>query len=74
MFKRELRLGDTVDDYCIRCRLLTNHAVVTIVNRQVGKVRCEACYFEHDFRHGEGRPKKSELPKKLKELGETPPT
>lgn len=72
MLKRELRLGDTVDDYCIRCRLLTNHAIVTLMNRQVGKVRCETCYFEHDFRHGEGRPKKPEPVKKRPELGESP--
>ena len=24
----EIRLGDIIDDYCSRCRLLTNHAVV----------------------------------------------
>ncbi|MBI4457152.1 MAG: hypothetical protein HY644_14815 [Acidobacteria bacterium] len=68
MLKRELRLGDTVDDYCIRCRLITGHAVVTIVERKAGKVRCETCYFEHNFGHGGGaRHQTSRVGKKDKE-------
>ncbi|HEY2932412.1 MAG TPA: hypothetical protein VGK99_11770 [Acidobacteriota bacterium] len=64
MLKRELRLGDTLDDYCVRCRLLTNHTVVAMVATQVGKVRCETCYFEHEFRNGEGGKKKAERSEK----------
>jgi len=26
------RLGDTIDDYCPRCRLLLNHAVASLVD------------------------------------------
>ena len=27
----ELKLGDTIDDYCSRCQLLMNHYVVSMV-------------------------------------------
>ena len=33
----ELRLGDIIDDYCIKCRRMTNHAIVSIVEEQAAK-------------------------------------
>jgi hypothetical protein len=53
-----LRLGDVVDDFCVKCRRLTNHAIVSLMNSEPAKVRCRTCYHEHDFRHGEPPPKK----------------
>lgn len=47
----ELRLGDVIDDYCVKCRLITNHSIVSILNREPAKVRCRTCYHEHDYRH-----------------------
>jgi len=52
-------LGDLIDDYCPRCRLLLNHAVGSIMGDQVVKVICKTCYTEHAFRHGEGGKKKA---------------
>jgi len=54
----ELRLGDTIDDYCRRCRLLMNHYVVSLVNGEVRKVRCQTCQNEHDYQHGQDAGKK----------------
>lgn len=54
----DLRLGDVIDDYCVKCRRITNHSVVSLVNHEAAKVRCRTCYNEHDFRHGEAPPKK----------------
>jgi hypothetical protein len=54
----DLRLGDEIDDYCVKCRRLTNHAIVSLVKRDPAKVRCRTCYHEHDFRKGEAPPKK----------------
>ncbi|HVX66651.1 MAG TPA: hypothetical protein VHA11_08625 [Bryobacteraceae bacterium] len=53
-----LRLGDIEDDFCVKCKRVTNHAIVSIVNDEPAKVRCRTCYHEHDFRHGEAPPKK----------------
>ena len=53
------RLGDLIDDYCPRCKLLLNHAVASIMEDQVVKVICKTCYTEHAYRHGEGGKKKT---------------
>lgn len=45
------RLGDMVDDYCSRCRLITNHGVMVIVGGKVKRVRCAPCLHEHAFHH-----------------------
>ena len=36
----DLRLGDVIDDFCVKCKRLTNHAIVSIVDEQAAKVRC----------------------------------
>ncbi len=54
----DFRLGDVVDDFCVKCRRVTNHSIVSMMNHEPAKVRCRTCYHEHDFRHGEPPPKK----------------
>jgi len=54
----ELKLGDTIDDYCSRCQLLMDHYVVSLVETEVRKVRCQTCGNEHNYRHGKGGKKK----------------
>lgn len=59
----ELRLGDTIDDYCVKCRRITNHSIVSMLNGEPAKMRCRTCYHEHDYRHEEPPPSKRD-PKK----------
>jgi hypothetical protein len=47
----EYRLGDDIDDYCVRCKRLTNHLVVSVMNGGPAKVRCRSCHSDHDYRH-----------------------
>jgi len=54
----DLRLGDVIDDYCVKCRRVTNHAIVSLVSSAPAKVRCRTCYHDHDFRNCEVPPKK----------------
>lgn len=63
----ELRLGDEIDDYCVKCRRLTNHAIVSLLDGVAAKVRCKSCYGDHDYRREEIPPSKRELAKR-KEL------
>ena len=53
MKSRQVRLGDDIDDYCPRCRLIMNHGVVGMVGEDVKKVRCHTCMFEHEYRKGQ---------------------
>ena len=50
---RALRLGDVLDDYCPRCRLLLNHDVVTMTDGKVDKTTCRTCYNTHDYRNAQ---------------------
>lgn len=59
----ELRLGDIIDDYCIKCRRMTNHAIVSIVEGQAAKVRCRSCYHDHTYLHEQIPPSKKDLKK-----------
>jgi hypothetical protein len=58
-----LRLGDVIDDYCVKCRRLTNHAIVSLVDGAASKVRCRTCYHDHDYRHEQPPPSKKDLKK-----------
>ncbi len=62
-----LRLGDDVDDHCIKCKRMTNHAIVALIDEQPAKVRCRSCYHDHEFLNGIAPPTKKEL-KKAAEL------
>jgi hypothetical protein len=50
---RPLRLGDVIDDYCPRCRLLLNHDIASMAGTEVAKVTCRTCYNTHDYRHAQ---------------------
>lgn len=60
---RDFRLGDVIDDHCIKCRRITNHSIVSIVNGDAAKVRCRTCYHDHDYRHEQAPPSKKDLKK-----------
>src|SRR5580700_7494070 len=55
---REPRLGDDIDDFCVRCKRITNHAVVSVLNHEAAKVRCKTCHSDHDYRHEQAPPPK----------------
>lgn len=59
----ELRLGDIIDDYCVKCRRLTNHAIVSIVDGEAAKVRCRSCYHDHTYLREVVPPSKKDLKK-----------
>jgi len=60
---REPRLGDDIDDFCVRCKRVMNHNIVSVVNGAPAKVRCRTCHSDHDFRHEQPPPPKVDLKK-----------
>jgi hypothetical protein len=57
----DLRLGDVIDDFCVKCRRLTNHSIVSLMSGSAAKVRCRTCYSDHDYRNEQAPPSKKEL-------------
>jgi hypothetical protein len=58
MADRLPRLGDVIDDYCPRCRLLLNHDVSSLFGAEVAKVTCRTCHNTHDYRHAQVPPRR----------------
>ena len=71
----EFRLGDVIDDHCVKCRRITNHSIVSLVDHSPAKVRCRTCYHDHDYRHEQAPPSKKDLKKQelFKEVLSTMP-
>jgi hypothetical protein len=68
MSDRPIRLGDVIDDYCPKCRLLLNHDVASLFQGVVAKVTCRTCFNTHDYKHAQvpaKRKSKKEEPKSL---------
>src|SRR5215471_21330374 len=67
MQQRQLRLGDTLDDYCPRERRLTNHVIVAMVGDDVKQTRCTTCDSDHEYKHAKvpRQRKKSDTPAAL---------
>jgi hypothetical protein len=67
MQQRQLRLGDTLDDYCPRERRVTNHVIVAMVGDDVKQVRCATCDSDHEYKHAKipRQRKKSDTPAAL---------
>ena len=66
MADRAPRLGDVIDDYCPRCRLLLNHDVTSLFDNQAAKVTCRTCHNTHDYRHAQVPPKRKSAKKEDK--------
>jgi hypothetical protein len=67
MQQRQLRLGDTLDDYCPRERRLTNHVIVAMIGDEVKQTRCTTCDADHEYKHAKvpRQRKKSDTPAAL---------
>ena len=58
-----LSLGDVIDDFCVRCKRIMNHSLVSLVNGEPAKVRCRTCHSDHDYRHELPPPPKTDARK-----------
>ena len=67
MADRTPRLGDVIDDYCPRCRLLLNHDVTSLYDDQAAKVTCRTCHNTHDYRHAQVPPRRKSAKKEDKQ-------
>lgn len=54
MSQKSLSAGDTVDSRCTRCRAVTNHTIVAMVEDRVARVRCNTCGGDHNYHRPAG--------------------
>jgi len=50
MKTRQLSPGDHIESQCTRCRTLTNHTLIALVDGRPVRVKCNTCGGEHAYR------------------------
>jgi hypothetical protein len=53
-------VGDNIDAYCLKCKLLLAHVILFKVDGAVSRVKCKTCGAEHKYRPAPGTVKKAE--------------
>lgn len=53
----DIRVGGEIDAVCTRCKLLTGHRIVAMVEGGVKRVMCLSCQGEHNYRQPAGAKK-----------------
>jgi len=53
-------VGDNIDAYCLKCKLLLAHVILFKVDGAVSRVKCKTCGAEHKYRPAPGIVKKAE--------------
>lgn len=55
----DIRVGGEIDAVCTRCKILTNHRIVAMVDGTVKRVICLTCQSQHNYRQPPGEKKES---------------
>lgn len=50
----DIRVGGEIDGMCTKCRRLTNHRIVAMVDGGVKRVICLTCDSQHNYRKASG--------------------
>lgn len=62
-------IGENIDAYCLKCKLVLAHTILFMVGGAVSKVKCNTCGAEHKYRPEKPAAKKTAVsrPPTLKE-------
>lgn len=69
----DIRVGGEIDAVCTRCRLVTNHRIVAMVDGLVRRVICLTCDSQHNYHRppGEKRVTEAQVRRVSKEMKKT---
>jgi len=59
MTSKQIAVGAPIEARCTKCRKITNHIVVAIVDEKPAKVECNTCRGQHLYRKATATPKKT---------------
>ena len=43
-------IGENIDSYCLKCKLMLAHVIMSKVESTINKVKCNTCGAEHKYR------------------------
>lgn len=58
-------IGGNIDAYCLKCKLMLTHIIVSKVGATVSKVKCKTCGAEHKYRLAKPTAQKTTASKSL---------
>jgi len=61
-------IGENIDAYCLKCKLVLAHVIMFKVGETVSKVKCNTCNAEHKFRPEKTAAKKPAVTKVARPL------
>lgn len=69
----DIRVGGEIDAVCTRCRMITNHRIVAMVDGLVKRVICLTCDSQHNYRQppGEKAPRAAKVMRVAREMKKT---
>ena len=56
----DIRVGGEIDAVCTRCRMVTNHRIVAMLDGTVKRVICLTCDSQHNYHQPPGEKKRTE--------------
>jgi hypothetical protein len=48
--EKKLEAGSEIDSRCLKCKDVTNHTIIAMVDGEIGKVTCNVCKARHKYR------------------------
>lgn len=61
-------IGENIDGYCLKCKLVLAHVIMAKVGEKVNKVKCNTCGAVHKYRPEKPAAKKTAVVKPVKPL------
>jgi hypothetical protein len=56
---KTFQAGDSIESKCNKCKELRDHAIVVMVDGEIGKVQCKVCGSVHKHRSTTAKPKRT---------------
>ena len=47
---KNLSAGDEIDSRCLKCKSVTNHTIIAMLEGKAAKVECNTCHARHKYR------------------------
>lgn len=47
---KNLSAGDEIDSRCLKCKAVTNHTIIAMLEGKAAKVECNTCHARHKYR------------------------
>lgn len=65
--EKKIEAGSEINSRCLKCKAVTNHTIIALVDGKVAKVLCNVCGGQHNYRPE--KPEQARAPKTTRTYG-----